>query len=309
MKVIAEGRELLERLADRHCLDGVMEIYWVQEGALPESPAQKAFALLYFGLPIYRQMAHDEYFPARSRSARRIGARGVRDSLGLPAGERAVIFMSHAVPAYAVAFWECAARRGDIDDSSRYEDYHGSIRALLQEFYPLNAEDEHALADGRREVDVFTTHVPVDAPEFPSRTGYNMALMQGRTRTATPGLWKHTQLPPCISSGSRPKITRFVWAWARTTAARWRTICSVPGTLGERRSSGARQSTPIGLKWWATTSTSSDHGRIRRRSGRRSRPSPGPGGWQPKGAPGQRAYGSGSARRRARFSSRPTLAT
>jgi hypothetical protein len=188
MKVIAEGRELLERLAARHGLDGVMEIYMVQEGVFPESSAQKAFALLGFGEPIYREMAHDRYFPAKSRSARRTGARGVRASLALPAGERAVIFMSHAVTAYAVAFWECAARRGDIDDYSVYEDYHGSIRQLLREFYPVDADDEQALADARREVDVFTTHVPVDAPELPSRTGYNKALLEGKDPDRDPEL-------------------------------------------------------------------------------------------------------------------------
>jgi hypothetical protein len=57
MNAIADGRELLERSADRHGLDGLLELYEVQEGEFPVAPEQKAFALLGFGLPIYRERA------------------------------------------------------------------------------------------------------------------------------------------------------------------------------------------------------------------------------------------------------------
>ncbi len=98
MRVIAAGRELLERLGERHGLDGLLEIYDMQEtGEAGPAPEQKAFALLSFGLPIYREKAHAKDFPARSRSARRRGSRGVRESLETREGERAVIFMTHAV--------------------------------------------------------------------------------------------------------------------------------------------------------------------------------------------------------------------
>lgn len=83
MNAIAEGRELVERCADRHGLDGLLELYEVQEGEFPVAPEQKAFALLGFGLPIYREMAHSKYFPAKSARSRRRGARGVRESLAL----------------------------------------------------------------------------------------------------------------------------------------------------------------------------------------------------------------------------------
>ena len=190
MKVIAGGRELLERLADRHGLDGLMEIYALQEGEFPETPEQRAFALLGFGLSIYTDMAHAKYFPAKSARSRRRGARGIRQSLALPTGERAVVFLSHAVPAYAVAFWQCHARYEDseVNDSSWYEDYHGAIRAGLGDFYPLNAEDEQALADARREVDVFETQIPTEIGELPSRTGYNQALRDGENPDGDPEL-------------------------------------------------------------------------------------------------------------------------
>jgi hypothetical protein len=189
MKVVGEGRELLERLAGRHGLDALVEIHAVQEGEFPAKPEQKAFALLGFGLPIYREMAHPQYFPAKSGGARRQGGRGVRESLSAPAGERAVIFMAHAVPAYAVAFWQCQARSADseVDDASWYEEYHASVRGLLGDFYPLDAEDEQALVDARREVDVFETHVPTDSPDLPSKTGYARPCEMVRTPTVTPG--------------------------------------------------------------------------------------------------------------------------
>ena len=191
MKVIAQGRELLERLADRRGLDGLMEIYALQEGEFPETPEQRAFALLGFGLSIYKEMAHAKYFPAKSARSRRRGARGVRQSLGLPTGERAVVFLSHAVPAYAVAFWQCDARYEDseVSDSLWYQEYaHEAIRAELGDFYPLNAEDEQALAEARREVDVFDTQIPTEIGELPSRTGYNQALRDGENPDNDPEL-------------------------------------------------------------------------------------------------------------------------
>jgi hypothetical protein len=36
----------LERCADRHGLDGLLELYEVQEGEFPVAPEQKAFALM-----------------------------------------------------------------------------------------------------------------------------------------------------------------------------------------------------------------------------------------------------------------------
>lgn len=173
MAVIARGRELLQVLAQRHGLDGLMELVSAHEGRVGPEPEQRAFALVSFGLPLYREMAHKEYFPAVSRTARRRGARGVRESLVWPEGERAVIFMTHALPAFASAFWECQARKGTVDDPSIYTEYHGSIRALLQEYYPLESEDEDALAEARCEVDVFETREPVATIGVP-QTGYEI---------------------------------------------------------------------------------------------------------------------------------------
>jgi hypothetical protein len=189
MRVIAAGRELLERLGEHHGLDGLLEIHNMQEtGKAGPAPEQQAFALMSFGLPIYREMGHAKYFPARTRSARRRGARGVRASLRTSEGERAVIFMTHAVPAFAVAFWQCQARQGEIDDAAPYEHYHGSVRSLLQRYHPLSNEDERALADARRDVDVFETRTPVSERGLPARTGYAIGLMEGRNPDEDPRL-------------------------------------------------------------------------------------------------------------------------
>ena len=151
-----------------------------ETGEPPDSENQRAFALLSFGLPIYRAMAHAQYFPATSAKARRRGSRAVRGSLPVQQGERAVIFMTHCVPAFAVAFWQCQYRQGRIDNVTYYEDYHGAIRDLLGVHYPLDDEDARALTDARREVDVFDTHVPVRAEwRGGPVTGYGRALEEG----------------------------------------------------------------------------------------------------------------------------------
>jgi hypothetical protein len=181
MDVIGAGREVLERIAARQGIDGVIEIARLQEeGAPPEREDLFAFDLLSFGLPFYREMSHHQYFPATSSKARRRGSRAVRASLPGPDAERAVIFMTHSVPAYAMAFWQCQAQQGEIDDPGIYEQYHGSIRDLLQKHYPLDQLDEIALADARSEVDVFSTGVPVhiDWRGGPA-TAFGMRLEEG----------------------------------------------------------------------------------------------------------------------------------
>lgn len=109
-------------------------------------PHEKAFQLLMPGADLLLQLAEAQTFPAPDQRAQSKGARRVRKSLTDPGTQRALSFMTQAIPTILA--------RVRADD----RDFQLEMRDLVQAHRPLTQADVDALTACDAEFEVMDTH-------------------------------------------------------------------------------------------------------------------------------------------------------